>query len=136
MKGWSVAYPNANQVKTGSAKLSNPAIPMWFDTSLWTDPATNKRVAAQEAYTLRTFPLRFSDVRLPGYQNWDMSLAKTFKIYERLNLRYSFEAVNALNHPWFTGIASVDVTNAQFGRLNPVQNNLPRFLKMGLNLRW
>ena len=41
-----------------------------------------------------------------------------------------------MNHPWFTAIASVDVTNAQFGRLNPVQNNLPRFLKLGLNLRW
>ena len=136
MKGWAVAYPNANQVRPGSAKLDNPSIPQWFDTALWVDPATNKRVAAQEPYTLRTFPLRFSDVRLPGYENWDVSVAKTFSILERMKLQYRLEAVNALNHPWFTGIASVDVTNAQFGRLNPVQNNLPRFLKMGLNLRW
>ncbi len=136
MKGWAVAYPNANQIRPGSAKLSDPAIPMWFDTSLWTDPTTGKRVASQEAQTLRTFPLRFSDVRLPGYQNWDVSLSKTFNLFEKARLQYRFEAVNALNHPWFTSIASVDVTNSQFGRLNPSQNNLPRFLKMGLNLRW
>ena len=27
-------------------------------------------------------------------------------------------------------------TNAQFGRLNPAQGNLPRFLKLGLNLQF
>jgi hypothetical protein len=37
---------------------------------------------------------------------------------------------------YWSGVASVDVTNAQFGRLNPVQGNLPRFLKLGLNLQW
>ncbi|NWF84378.1 MAG: TonB-dependent receptor [Bryobacteraceae bacterium] len=135
MSGWAVAYPNAAQVTPGSAKLENPSIPQWFNTSLWND-STGKRVAAQEPYTLRTFPLRFSDVRLPGYQNWDVSMSKTFPIYERMKLQFRFEAVNAMNHPWFTGIASVDVTNAQFGRLNPVQNNLPRFLKLALVLRW
>ncbi len=135
MKGWAVAYPNAAQVTSGSAKLENPAIPQWFNTSLWND-STGKRVASQEANTLRTFPLRFSDVRLPGYQNWDVSLSKTFPIHERFKAQFKFEAVNAMNHPWFTGIASVDVTNAQFGRINPSQNNLPRFLKLGLVLRW
>jgi len=44
--------------------------------------------------------------------------------------------VNALNRPWFTGIASVDVTNVSFGRLNPVHGNFPRFLKLGLNLQF
>jgi len=135
MRGWAVAYPNAAQVASGSAKIDNPAIPQWFNTALWND-ASGKRVPAQEPFTLRTFPLRFSDVRLPGYQNWDLAMAKTFPIYERLRLQFRFEAVNAMNHPWFTGMASVDVTNAQFGRLNPVQGNLPRFLKLGLNLRW
>jgi len=123
-------------VTPGSAKLDNPSIAQWFDTSLWVDPATNRRVAAQEPYTLRTFPLRFSDVRLPGYENWDASVSKTFRITEKVRLNYRFEAVNAFNHPWFTAIASVDVTNPQFGRLNPSQGNLPRFLKMGLNLQW
>lgn len=55
-----------------------------------------------------------------------------------MRLQFRSEAVNAFNHPWFTGLASggTDVTNAAFGRLKPVQNNLPRFLKLGLNLQW
>jgi hypothetical protein len=136
MKGWAAPYPNAAQVRPGSAKLSDPTVAQWFDTSLWNDPATGRRVSAQEPFTLRTFPLRFSDVRLPGYQNWDVSVSKYFPIHEEVRLQFRFEAVNAFNHPWFTGLASVDVANAQFGRLNPVQGNLPRFLKLGLNLQW
>ena len=73
---------------------------------------------------------------MTGYHNWDVSVSKYFPITERVRLQFRFEAVNTLNYPWFTAIASVDVTNAQFGRLNPVQNNLPRFLKLGLVLEW
>jgi hypothetical protein len=135
MSGPAINYPNAAQVTAGSAKIDNPTIPKWFNTDLWND-STGTRVKAQESYTLKTFPLRFSDVRLPGYQNWDLGLSKTFPIHERLNAQFKFEAVNAMNHPWFTSIASVDVTNASFGRINPSQNNLPRFLKLGLVLKW
>jgi hypothetical protein len=103
MKGWAVAHPNAAQVQQGSAKLSEPTIGQWFDTSLWNDPATGRRVSAQEPFTLRTFPLRFSDVRFPGYQNWDLSVSKYLPIRERLRIQFRFEEVNALNHPWFTG---------------------------------
>jgi len=136
MKGWNIAYPNAAQVTPGSAALDNPTLGQYFNTDLWRNSATGRLVPAQEPFTLRNFPLRFSDVRLPGYQNWDASISKIFPIHERLKAQFRFEAVNAMNHPWFTGIQSVDVTNAQFGRLNPVQGNLPRFLKLGLNLQF
>ncbi len=136
MKGWNIAYPNANQLSAGSAALDNPTNAKYFNTNLWTNPATGRPVPAQEPFTLRDFPLRFADVRLPGYQNWDASISKMFPIHERLKAQFRFEAVNAMNRPWFTSIASVDVTNAQFGRLNPAQGNLPRFLKLGLNLQF
>ena len=136
MKGWAVNYPNANQVSSGSAAISNPTVAQWFNTSLWNDPGTGKRIGSQEAFTLRNFPIRFSDVRLPGYQNWDASISKYFPLTEKVRMQFKFEAVNLMNHPWLTGIASVDVTNAQFGRLNPSQGNLPRFLKLGLNMQW
>jgi hypothetical protein len=136
MKGWNIQYPNAAQVSNGSAALDNPTMGQYFNTDLWRNSATGRLVPAQEPFTLRNFPLRFSDVRLPGYQNWDASISKMFPIHERLKAQFKFEAVNAMNTPWFTGIQSVDVTNAQFGRLNPVQGNLPRFLKLGLNLQF
>jgi hypothetical protein len=137
MRGMEVAYPNAPQVQAGSAALSNASIGQWFNTSLWKDPGTGKLVSAPNLnYTTRNFPFEFSNVRLPGYKNWDASLSKYFPIHERVRLQFRFEAVNALNHPWYGSIASVDVTNPQFGRLNPTQQNLPRFLKLGLNLQW
>jgi len=135
MKGWNIQYPNVGQYQPGSAKLENPTIEKYFNTDMFRNPATG-RFEAQEAFTLRNFPLRFGDVRLPGYQNWDASISKIFPIHERLRAQFRFEAVNALNTPWFTAIQSVDVTNQQFGRLNPVQGNLPRFLKLGLNLQF
>jgi hypothetical protein len=137
MRGPAIAYPNAPQVAAGSAKLDNPSIGQWFNTSLWIDPATGKYVAPPNlTYNLRTFPIRFSDVRLPGYRNWDISLSKYFPIHERLRAQFKLEAVNLMNHPWFTGIASVDVSAGAFGVLNTSQNNLPRFLKLGLILQW
>jgi hypothetical protein len=135
-RGWVVQYPNAAQVTPGSAALDNPTTAQYFNTSLWIDPATGKYVPAQPAFTLRTFPTLFSDVRVPGYYNLDASVSKSFPIKERLRMQFRFEAVNAFNHPWYSNIQSVDVTNPGFGRLNPTQQNLPRFLKLGLNLQW
>jgi hypothetical protein len=135
--GWVVDYPNAPQVRPGSAKLPNPSRDRWFNTSLWDDPATGRRVAPPNlAYEFRTFPYLFSDVRRPGYQNWDTSLSKYFPLTERMKLQFRFEMVNMMNHPWFNDIASVDVTNPAFARLSPRQANLPRFIKLVLHLNW
>ncbi|MDZ4800112.1 MAG: TonB-dependent receptor [Bryobacteraceae bacterium] len=136
MSGPVLAHPNAPQTKAGGAKLDDPTKDQWFDTSLWKDSAGRLVAAPNLNYTTRNFPYMVSDVRLPGYQNWDASISKYFPIREKVRLQFRFEAVNALNHPWFSGIASVDVTNAQFGRLNPTQGNLPRFLKLGLQLQF
>jgi hypothetical protein len=135
-RGWALQYPNAGQIAPGSAALSNPTVAQYFNTSLWIDPSTGKYVPAQANYTLRTFPTEFSNVRLPGYNNLDASVSKTFPITEKIRMQFRFEAVNAMNHPWYSNIQSVDVTNSGFGRLNPTQQNLPRFLKLGLNMQF
>ncbi len=87
---------------------------------------------------MRTVPLRFSDVRVPAYHNWDASLTKYFRLQEQVRLQFRFEMVNAFNHPWFATMASggTDVASPAFGRLEPTQRNLPRFLKPALNLSW
>jgi hypothetical protein len=128
-------YPNALQTTPGSAKLDNPTKARWFNTSLW-KKSDGTPIALPEAYTLRNFPFLFSDVRRPGYQNWDASVSKLFPIKEKVNLQFRFEMVNMMNHPFHQNLASVDVTNALFGRLSPNQNNMPRFIKLAMHLNW
>ncbi|MCC6587684.1 MAG: TonB-dependent receptor [Bryobacterales bacterium] len=130
--GWVVDYPNAPQNAPGSAKLDNPTMKQWFNTSLW-KTASGTPVATQEPFTLRTFPYLFSDIRRPGYQNWDASLSKLWPVKERMNLQFRFEMVNMMNHPIFNDMLSTDVTNPGFGQLNPRQSNLPRFIKLGMH---
>jgi carboxypeptidase family protein len=136
--GWAVTYPNAAQAVAGSAKLSGEqTLDRWFDTSKWISPSTGRLVPrAETTYALRNFPTRFSDVRVPGYRNWDISASKSFPIHEQIRAQFRFEMVNAFNHPWYTGLigGGDDVTNANFGRLNFVQGNLPRFIKLNLHL--
>jgi hypothetical protein len=136
-RGFVSDYPNAPQTAPGSAKLSGGerSVDRWFNTALWRDSA-GRPVATQEPFTLRTFPLRFSDVRRPGYENWDASLSKIFPITEQIRLQFRFEMVNMMNHPILPNMQSVDVTNPGFGRLNPAQGNLPRFIKLVMHLNW
>ena len=135
-KGFVADYPNAPQNAPGSANLGGAATrARWFNTSLWRT-ADNRPVATQEPFTLRTFPLRFSDVRRPGYENWDASLSKIFPITEQMRLQFRFEMVNMMNHPILPNMQSVDVTNAGFGQLAPGQGNLPRFIKLVMHLNW
>ncbi|MEN6536031.1 MAG: hypothetical protein ABFD89_20385, partial [Bryobacteraceae bacterium] len=135
--GWVVNYPNAKQLRPGSAKLpaGERTLYRWFDTSLW-QTSSGTMTSAQESYTLRDFPTLFGDVRRPGYKNLDASVSKTFPIQENMKLQFRFEMVNATNHPWFADITSVDVTSTSFAQLNPTQRNLPRFLKLVMHLNW
>jgi hypothetical protein len=128
-------YPNARQNAPGSAKLDNPTSKQWFDTSLWKKP-DGTPVSLPEPFTLRDFPFFLSDVRRPGYENWDVSLSKYFPIHEDIRLQFRFEMVNMMNHPFYQNLASTDVTNPLFGQLSPTQANLPRFIKLALHLNW
>ena len=65
-----------------------------------------------------------------GFNNWDFSLMKDFPIYERLKFRIRADFDNAFNHPYFTQMQSLDVTNAQFGQIHLSQNNDPRTVYM------
>ncbi|MGH9628866.1 MAG: TonB-dependent receptor domain-containing protein, partial [Bryobacteraceae bacterium] len=138
--GWAVDYPNAKQAQEGDPRptAEQRSQGLLFNTALWTNPETGRLVPRQEQFTLRDFPTRFSNVRVPGYQNWDASISKYFPIREQVRLQFRFEMVNAFNHPWFSRITGggTDVTSPNFGKLDVVQRNLPRFIKLALNLSW
>jgi hypothetical protein len=58
--------------------------------------------------------------RGPGTQNWDMRLAKTFNITERVHIQIGGEAYNIFNHPNYTSVNNTAAFNNQTGVLNQV----------------
>jgi hypothetical protein len=137
-RGFPIDFPNASPVAARSAALpaDKRTIYKWFDTSLWTDPNTGKPVPAQAAYTLRTWPTRFPDVRFTNLRNLDLSLFKDIPIHERLRFNLRLESYNVTNSPWFSSLATTNVTAANFGNLTLSQNNQPRGFQFGGRLIW
>ncbi|HEX8559624.1 MAG TPA: carboxypeptidase regulatory-like domain-containing protein [Pyrinomonadaceae bacterium] len=90
----------------------------WFDAAdrgLFTAPAPGSI-----GNTGRNFFLA------PPYFQWDASLAKTFRISERVRFDLRADARNVLNHPSFDNPTAV-INSALFGRINDsVTNNARR----------
>jgi len=87
-------------------------------------------------FTLRNFPTRFPDVRFMGVHNYDFSLSKEFVIRERIKTQVRADFINAANRPYFTQLngGAPNVTSANFGQLNPAQNNSPRVIYLEFRL--
>ncbi|MGH9345388.1 MAG: hypothetical protein ACRD19_16700, partial [Terriglobia bacterium] len=90
-----------------SAKLSNPTIDHWFNTSVFSNPA---------AFTIGNAGRTLPDVRVPGETDADLSLFKNnhFGAQEKYNLQIRLEAFNALNHPQFGG-PDTNINDSTFG---------------------
>jgi hypothetical protein len=58
-----------------------------------------------------------NSLRAPGITRWDMTLDRTFKFTERVNMRFRAEAFNAMNSRLSNSFASTDVTNPNFLRV-------------------
>ncbi|MCI0391470.1 MAG: carboxypeptidase regulatory-like domain-containing protein, partial [Acidobacteria bacterium] len=92
----------------------------WFNTSAFAVPA---------AGTFGT--LGFDAVRGPGYQNWDISLKKSFPIKEKSKIEFRYEMYNALNHVNFFALGTT-VGNANFGQVTQATD--PRILQLALRV--
>jgi hypothetical protein len=67
----------------------------------------------------------------PNYFQWDASLAKKFRITERVSFDLRFDARNVLNNPSFDNPTAV-ITSSIFGRINDsVTNNARRIQVSG-----
>jgi hypothetical protein len=58
-------------------------------------------------------------VRYKALNVGEVSVSKNFRLSERFTFQLRCDAQNAYNYPWFSRMQSVDVTNSQFGILNP-----------------
>ena len=93
---------------SGDPHLDNPTNARWFDTSMFT---------VQPAFTRRTNPLQYDDVKGPRFVNMDMTLAKMFPIKERVKFELRLESYNITNS--FSGAdPNLNVTGGTiFGRI-------------------
>ena len=73
----------------GPYHIANPSRTEWFNTSAF---------AVAGPWSLGNAPRYFSDLRAPGYRNWDMSIQKYFPIEERFRLQFRLDMFNTFNH--------------------------------------
>jgi hypothetical protein len=114
--------PNSNGQ---TAKLSDPTINRWFNTSVFSQPAP---------YTFGDTARLLSDLREPGISSFDFTMQKNFPITERLRLQLRTEFFNIMNTPQFGRPGQVFGT-AQFGVISTQMNN-PRQIQFGMKLLW
>ena len=70
----------------------------------------------------------------PQFADLDLGLHKTFKFTENINLRFSVDAQNLLNHPNFDCIQT-NLGSAQFGQAQCLAQGTPKARIMALGLR-
>jgi hypothetical protein len=73
-------------------------------------------IIAASGATARPGNIGNGALRGPGSWNMDFSLAKNFKLLERVQLQIRADSFNALNHTNLTGLVT-EITNARFGQL-------------------
>lgn len=107
--------------------LDKPTVEKWFNTANF-NTVSNRQLVSN----VRTFPLRFSNLRFDDLSTVDFSVIKGTAITENVNLQFRPEALNAFNSPNF-GAVDVNPTSANFGRVTAV-NNYARRIQSGLRL--
>jgi hypothetical protein len=98
----------------------------WFNTDVF-----SKNSAVQLASNVRTFPLRFSNIRLDSQRRWDFSLNKSFRINERARVRFRADTFNALNEPVLRG-PNTTATSSAFGTITAQEP--PRSFQFSLQM--
>ncbi len=98
----------------------------WFNTDIFA-----KSSAVQLASNVRTFPLRFSNVRLDSQRRWDFSLNKTFRMTEKAKMKFRIDTFNALNEPVLRG-PNTTATSGSFGTITAQEP--PRSFQAGLTI--
>ena len=132
--GYQVGFPLAwgNVLYYGNPKdIVLPAdqrtVDHWFNTA-----GFEKNSSLQLTNNLRTWPLRFSQIRGRNSNNVDLALIKNTRINEGRNIQFRAEALNAFNHPGFPAPV-LTPTSATFGTIVASnQAGYPRRLQLTL----
>jgi hypothetical protein len=103
-----------------NAAFTNP----WFNTQVFETAS-----AVQLASNIRTQPLRFDEVRGPGYSLLDISLSKTVTFTSDVRLKLRLQGFNLLDRVNMLAPATVP-TRSDFGTITSL-NGYPRQFQLG-----
>jgi hypothetical protein len=107
----------------GDYHISNQNRTQWFNTAAF-------QVAAP--WSLGNAPRYFSDLRSPGYKNWDISIQKYFPVRESVRFQFRLDMFNAFNHVNF--FKPNTFMGGGFGTINGAWG--PRLMQAALKLYW
>jgi hypothetical protein len=119
-----IGRPALNDGK--SAKLSDPTIAEWFNTSVF---------STAPAFTFGNVGPVLPDVRTDWTRNMDAVLSKNFYVSvhdKKITSQLRIECFNLFNHPQFSS-PNTSVTSASFGQITS-QYNDPRDLQFALKI--
>jgi hypothetical protein len=142
--GWQISgiwvYQMGFPIPWGNVLCLNPAGILLPKDQRTTDHYFNTAAfdtlsADQLVNNLRTFPLRFSQIRQPSTDNVDLALIKDTRVKGERNVQFRLEALNALNHPILSGNSENNIittpTSATFGQIvGSTQAGYPRRLQI------
>lgn len=113
---------NGNTITPGQGFSGNNKSLYWFDPFAFSEAA----------------PLTFGTagrdiIASPGYVNWDISLFKTFKIREGIDLTFRAEVFDTFNQVRFDP-PNLDSSSPFFGQIQSAEQ--PRIIQLGLRLQF
>ncbi len=128
-EGWVATPKNGN---------FDPYVDLWWNTSVMNrTPATSAPSGAKVWVSKTQFgnaTQRDPKVRSPWALNENISLARSFKLTERIRLDFRWEAFNLLNRVMW-GSPDSTITSTTFGLVRSTANT-PRQMQGGLKLYW
>jgi hypothetical protein len=95
----------------------------------------NQNSQQQLANNIRAFPLLLTGLRANGYNSWDMSIFKGFRLREKVTFQLRAEAQDALNHAMFSA-PNANPTSTLFGQVTATVGAQQRVVTAGARLIW
>lgn len=115
---------SATAVRTKDPVVSDPTIDRWFDTTAFAPAPT---------YSMGNDSRTQPRLRTPGINSWDVSLSRSQRFRERVNLQFRAEFYDAFNNPQFNA-PNGSVVSTNFGQITSAGG--ARQIQLGLRLSY
>jgi hypothetical protein len=127
-------YNGTDPVNGSDIAFDQTSTSKWINTGVFTSVLSDTSTNATPVDHLRSLRLRFPDVRRDAINNVDLSLLKSVRLPNRMELQVRFEFINAFNEPYFPGPVT-GMTSATFGQVTASnQENYARRAQVGVKL--